>query len=90
MRSLYRQYESTSNDGTQYHRPSPIVKYTYGSESTKQSYYDLLKQYAAIYNDLTQSFEGAPKRQKRKSPKLPDSYPKGDIGSLLGIEMEDA
>lgn len=56
-----------------------------GSDKSSANMYELLKAYDRVIRESSVSTG----RAQQKPAKLPDSYPKGDINSLLGLE-EDA
>ena len=90
----YMGYVGENSTATRYNtrwESTANTTYSNGVWATRQSsrsnlddMYKLLLEYERVYRDTTYTGRAQP-----KPAKLPDSYPKGDINSLLGLE-EDA
>ena len=89
----YMGYASENSTATRYNtRWESTANTTYGNgmwaargsgKSNLDDIYRLLIEYDRLYSDT-----GSTGRAKQKPAKLPDSYPKGDINSLLGLEED--
>lgn len=87
----YMGYASENSTATRYNtRWESTANTTYGSgvwaargsgKSDLDNFYKLLLAYERVYGCTAYTGRAQPKQTK-----LPDSYPKGDINSLLGLE----
>ena len=90
----YMGYASENSTATRYNtRWESTTNTTYGSgvwtargsgKSNIDDMYELIKAYDRVMRESSVSTV----RAKQKPAKLPDSYPKGDINILLGLEED--
>ena len=80
---------STSNNYYTYNFNGWTIKDSWASSSEEYSYARRLKDIKWRFDEPFDPYREFVEVRNGKPPKLPDSYPKGDLDDLLGFGSED-